>query len=181
MTYFTVFPTPIGHCGIAWREETVVATHLPERTSRATAASLAERAKASEGEPTPAVQDAIALITALLEGAKVELGGIVCDFNGIEPFSADVYSAVRAIPVGQTLTYGEIAARLGDIQLARKVGTALGRNPLPIIVPCHRVIGANGGLTGFSAYGGVDTKMKMLEIEGAPKQRSLFDDTLPGS
>ncbi len=180
MTYFAIFPTPIGHCGIAWRDESVVATHLPEGTSSATAASLAQRAKASEGEPPLAVQDAIASITALLEGANVDLADIVCDFNGIEPFSAAVYRATRAIPAGQTLTYGEIAANVGDKQLARKVGTVLGRNPLPIIVPCHRVIGANGKLTGFSAHGGIDTKKKILEIEGAAKQRDLFDDTSLG-
>ena len=181
MTYFTIFPTPIGHCGIAWRDSSVVATHLPERTSGSTSARLAQRAKASEGEPPSAVQDAIACITALLDGAKIDLGHIICDFTQIEPFAASVYASTRGIPVGQTLTYGEIAANLGDKQLARKVGAALGRNPLPIIVPCHRVIGANGKLTGFSAYGGVDTKIRMLEIEGAAKQRGLFDDTPSGS
>ncbi len=176
MTYFRIFPTPIGHCGIAWRDESVVATHLPESTSSATATRLAKRAQASEGEAPPAVQDAIAAITALLEGAKIDLGCIVCDFSRIEPFAASVYISTRAIPAGQTLTYGEIAANLGDKRLARKVGAALSRNPLPIIVPCHRVIGAKGKLTGFSAYGGVDTKIRMLEIEGAAKQRGLFDD-----
>lgn len=180
MTYFTIFPTPIGHCGIAWRDESVAATHLPESTTSATAARLAKRAKASEGQPPPAIQGAIASITALLKGANVDLADIICDFNGIEPFSAAVYRATRAIPAGQTLTYGEIAANLGDKQLARKVGTVLGRNPLPIIVPCHRVIGANGKLTGFSAHGGIDTKKKMLEIEGAAKQRDLFNDTSLG-
>ncbi len=96
-------------------------------------------------------------MTALLEGAKTDLTGIDCDFSQVEPFAVQVYTATRAIPAGETRTYGEIALQLGDKQLAEKVGRALGRNPLPIIVPCHRVIGANGKLTGFSAYGGVDT------------------------
>ena len=84
----------------------------------------------------------------------------------------------RSIPPGQTLTYGEIADRLGDRRPAREVGQALGRNPFPIVVPCHRVLAADGRTGGFSAPGGVETKLRMLAIEraqpgGAP---ALFDD-----
>ena len=177
MVHFTLFPTPLGNCGIAWRGDTVVATHLPQETSAATAVRLAARAGASKGEPPPAIQRAIGSITALLEGAKTDLDDIVCDFSGVEPFAARVYAATRAIPPGETRTYGAIALQLGAKQLAQRVGRALGRNPLPIIVPCHRVIGANGKLTGFSAYGGVETKLRMLGIEGARigETPGLFD------
>jgi len=178
MALFSLFPTPLGDCGIAWENELIVSTHLPERTSAATAQRFAARAKASEGTPTPYVQKTIASITALLEGEKTDLSFIACDFSQLETFAAKVYAAARAIPAGQTLTYGDIALQLGDKQLAQNVGRALGRNPLPIIVPCHRVLGANAKLTGFSAYGGVDTKLKMLTIEGARigGEPGLFDD-----
>ncbi len=167
MSYCSLFPTPLGECGIAWRDERVVATHLPERTAAATAARLAARTGASAGEPPPPIRRAIASVTALLEGAKPDLTDIDCDFSGIDPFAAEVYVATRAIPAGETRTYGDIALQLGDKQHAQRVGRALGRNPLPMIVPCHRVMGANGKLTGFSAYGGVATKLRMLAIEGA--------------
>lgn len=167
MRYFSLFPTPLGDCGIAWCGDAVVATHLPERTSATTAARLAARSGASEGEPPLLIQRAIRSMTALLEGENTDLTHIVCDFRNLDPFAAKVFAVTRAIPAGETLTYGAIALRLGDKQLAQSVGRALGRNPFPIIVPCHRVIGANNKLTGFSAFGGVETKRKLLAIEGA--------------
>jgi methylated-DNA-[protein]-cysteine S-methyltransferase len=168
MAQFSLFPTPLGACGIAWSGETVVATHLPEKSDVATAARLAARTSgAVKGEPPPAIQRAIASIVALLAGERTDLTFIACDFSKIGPFATQVYTATRAIPPGATLTYGAIAEQLGDKLLAQKVGQALGRNPFPIIVPCHRVMGANGRLTGFSANGGVETKLRMLAIEGA--------------
>lgn len=167
MANFSLFPTPVGDCGIAWYGDTVVATYLPEMTSAATAARLAARTGATRGEPPACIDRAIRSITALLEGERTDLSFIACDFSGIDPFARKVYAATRAIPAGETLTYGEIASRLGDQLLARKVGQALGRNPFPIVVPCHRVVGANGRLTGFSAHGGVETKLKLLAIEKA--------------
>lgn len=181
IVHYSLFPTPIGACGIAWRSDAVVATNLPERTPSATAARLAARTGASSGEPSHEIRSAIASMTALLEGARTDLTSIACDFSRIDPFAAEVYAATRAIPAGETRTYGAIALQLGDKQLARRVGRALGRNPLPIIVPCHRVIGANQKLTGFSAYGGVETKLRMLAIEGAQigETPGLFSDLPP--
>jgi len=175
---FSLFPTPLGDCAIAWDNNMIVGTHLPERTSAVTAQRFAARTKASEGTPTPYVQRAITSITALLEGEKTDLSYIACDFSQLETFAAKVYNATRAIPPGQTLTYGDIATQLGNKQFAQNVGRTLGRNPLPIIVPCHRVLGANAKLTGFSAYGGVDTKLRMLTIEGAQigNEPGLFDN-----
>ena len=176
---FSLFPTPLGDCGIAWRGDTVIATQLPERTSAATAARLAARIGGSEGEPPSEIQRAVRSMTALLEGEKIDLTNITCDFSSSDPFATKVYAAARAIPAGETLTYGAIALQLGDKLLARDVGSALGRNPLPIIVPCHRVVGANDKLTGFSAHGGVETKRKMLMIEGAQvgdRQGLLFSE-----
>jgi methylated-DNA-[protein]-cysteine S-methyltransferase len=178
MAQYTLFPTPIGECAIAWRADAVVATHLPGESATATAARLATRARATPGAPPAAIQGAIASITALLSGERADLMGIECDFSGIEPFAAKVYRATRAIAAGETRTYGAIAAQLGEPRLARGVGQALGRNPFPIIVPCHRVMGANDKLTGFSAPGGVATKLRLLAIEGVrPGQGpGLFDD-----
>ena len=178
MVHFSLFRTPLGDCGIAWCNDAVVATHLPEESSADTGRRLAARTGATKGEPSSVIRRAIASMTALLEGKGTDLTSIVCDFDGIDPFAAQVYAATRAIPAGETSTYGAIASQLGDKRLARDVGQALGRNPLPIIVPCHRVIGAGGRLTGFSAAGGIATKLRMLAIEGAQVGGApgLFDD-----
>ena len=170
---FTLFPTAIGACGIAWRDATIVATHLPEASDTVTQARLVARvgktreSEATEGEPPPAVLTAIDAITALLAGGRTDLSFIACDFSALDPLRVRIYEITRRIPPGETLTYGEIALRLGDKLLAQSVGQALGRNPFPIIVPCHRVLGASGRLTGFSANGGTETKLRMLAIEGA--------------
>lgn len=165
--YFRLFPTALGDCGIAWEGDRVVATCLPEMRPADTSARLASRTGAIEGEPPSEIQRTIRSITALLEGERTDLSFIQCDFSGIEPFAETVYAAARAIPAGETRTYGDIAAQLGDKQLSQRVGQTLGRNPIPIIVPCHRVLGADGRLTGFSAPGGTETKLKLLEIERA--------------
>lgn len=178
-TRAALFPTTIGACGIAWRGGTVVATHLPEKDGAATFARVSARSgNALAGDPPEAVASAIAGITALLDGQGGDLAFIDCDFSALDPFNARVYEAARAIPPGETRTYGEIAESLGDKRYAQAVGQALGRNPFPIIVPCHRVMGANGRLTGFSANGGTATKLRMLAIEGARigQGPGLFDD-----
>ena len=178
VTRIALFATAIGSCGIAWRGGVVVATRLPDARPETTRARLAERTGGREGTPPQAIRDAIAAITALLDGERIDLADIPCDLSGADPFQAKVYTTARAVPPGETTTYGAIAARLGDRRLARAVGRALGRNPLPILVPCHRVVGANGKLTGFSATGGVATKLRMLAIEGAEVvgPPGLFDD-----
>lgn len=178
MVCFSLFATQIGDCGIAWRNETVVATRLPDESPDETSRRLAARTGGAPGEPPNVIGHAISLVTALLEGERMDLTSIVCDLGKSDPFAARVYAATRAIPVGETSTYGDIASQLGDTRLARTVGQALGRNPLPIIVPCHRVVGAGGRLTGFSAAGGVATKLRMLAIEGAQLGggSGLFED-----
>ncbi len=165
---YTLFETAIGHCGIAWGERGLVGVWLPEADEHRTLARLLRRLPdASEAAPPPAVRSAIDEITALLAGDRRDLSGIPLDFHGVAEFSRRVYAIARTIPPGQTLTYGEIAAKLGDPLRAREVGQALARNPFPIVVPCHRVLAANGKSGGFSAPGGVSTKLRLLEIEGA--------------
>ena len=155
----------------------LVATHLPSNTTTATASHIAKHVRGSLGCPTPTVQRAIEMMITLLEGEKTDLSDIECDFDRCDRFARQVYEIARTIPAGETSTYGDIAGQLGDKQLARRVGRVLGQNPLPIIVPCHRVIGANQKLVGFSAPGGLDMKLKMLMIEGAKlgDEPGLFD------
>jgi methylated-DNA-[protein]-cysteine S-methyltransferase len=122
------------------------------------------------------VQDVIDDIVALLAGEPRDLSGVVLDMTGVPEFHRRVYDVARRIPPGATSTYGAIATALGDRLLARDVGEALGNNPFPIVVPCHRVVAADGRLGGFSANGGVATKRKLLLIEKAPSvPPSLFD------
>ena len=106
-------------------------------------------------------------IRALMRGEKADLSGAPLDTGRVPEFNAKVYEIARKIPAGETLTYGQIAVKLGDRLLAKDVGAALGKNPWPIVVPCHRVTAAGGKLGGFSARGGADTKLKLLQIEGA--------------
>lgn len=163
-----LFDTALGVCGVAWREAGLVATHLPAASEDETRRALAARVGgAREAAPPPAIEKAMADIVRLLAGEKPTLADIVLDETGLDPFRAKVYALARAIPPGETRTYGDLAKDLGDKSLAQAVGQALGANPWPIVVPCHRVLGAGGKLTGFSAPGGVATKVRMLSIEGA--------------
>ena len=131
---------------------------------------------AQEAAPSPETQRAIDGIVALLRGEPIDLTGVPIDNEDTPTFNAKVYAIARNIPPGRTMTYGEIAERLGDRLLARDVGTALGQNPCPIIMPCHRVLAAGGKTGGFSAPGGVVTKLRLLSIEGAqPGGPTLFD------
>jgi methylated-DNA-[protein]-cysteine S-methyltransferase len=165
---YALFPTPIGACGIAWADRGIVAVQLPEASERATRLRLLRgRANAREEQPPPDVQRAIEAIVALLRGKIVDLSSIVLDMRGVPDFHRRVFEIARAIPVGETRTYGSIAIQLDDPGAARAVGQALGRNPFPIIVPCHRVLAAGGKLGGFSGSGGNATKLRMLAIEGA--------------
>jgi methylated-DNA-[protein]-cysteine S-methyltransferase len=163
-----VFDTPIGYGGIAWDERGVVGLQLPEPDAARVRARLRRRFPDSfDREPSPEIARAIEAIRALLDGAPVDLSEVRLNMDAVEPFEQRVYEVARTIPAGHTLTYGEIATRLGDRLLARDVGQALGRNPFPIVVPCHRVLAASGKLGGFSAPGGVATKRRLLEIEQA--------------
>lgn len=179
---FALFETAIGHCAIVWSGRGVAGVQLPEASAPGTRARMLRRFPAAqETPPPPEVECAIDGIIALLRGEASDLTGVAIDNEGAPEFNRRVYAVARTIPPGQTLTYGEIAERLGDRMLAREVGTALGQNPCPLIVPCHRVLAAGGKTSsfktgGFSASGGVVTKLRLLTIEGAqPGGPTLFD------
>jgi len=168
MTHYTLFETAIGWAGLAWTDKGLVGAYLPEADRENARRSFLRRfPEAVEAEPTAMIADAIGAIRALMEGEPADLTHVPIDIARVSEFNARVYEIARAIPPGQTLTYGEIAVKLGDRLLARDVGAALGQNPWPIVVPCHRVTAAGGKLGGFSARGGVNTKVKLLAIEGA--------------
>jgi methylated-DNA-[protein]-cysteine S-methyltransferase len=151
---FILFETAIGRCGIAWGARGVVGVQLPELSERATRTRLLRRFPgASAALPSPEVQSAVDGIVTLLSGEATDLSDVVLDMDDLPPFHRRVYALVRAIPPGATLSYGEVAARLGAPGAARAVGQALGRNPFALIVPCHRVLAAGGKLGGFSANG----------------------------
>jgi methylated-DNA-[protein]-cysteine S-methyltransferase len=165
---FTLFETAIGRCGIVWSERGIVAVRFPERGENAVRNRIARRfPNACEAEPPEKIQRAIDDIVALLGGKARDLRHIVIDLGDTPDFNRRVYEVARAIPPGKTLSYGEVAEQLGDRNLARDVAQALGQNPVPIIVPCHRVMAAGRKTGGFSAPGGVQTKLKLLSIEGA--------------
>ena len=175
MTGFALFDTAIGCCGIAWGPRGLVGVQLPEGSAPASRARLLRRfPDAREAPPPPEVQRAIDGITALLRGEPSALDGVALDMEGVPEFNRRVYEVARTIPWGATLSYGEIAKRLGDPGVARDVGQALGQNPFAIVIPCHRVLAAGGKWGGFSARGGVSTKRRLLSIEAA--QRPLLDD-----
>jgi methylated-DNA-[protein]-cysteine S-methyltransferase len=176
--HFTIFDTAIGRCGIVWGERGITSVQLPMGDEKKTRTRLEQRHDDLVETPPPAkVQAAIDGIVELLEGKPNDLADVVLDLDGVPEFNRGVYDIARTIPPGKTMTYGDIAKKLGGVELSRDVGQALGRNPCPIVVPCHRVLAAGNKPGGFSANGGVVTKLKMLAIEGAPVNHtpSLFD------
>ena len=175
---FVLFDTAIGRCAIAWNARGIAGVRFPERDEQATRTRLLRRHPAArEASPPRDVQSVIDDIVALLAGSPRDFRHARLDMAGLSDLQRRVYEIARKIPAGATLTYGEIAERLGDRLLARDVGEALGHNPFPIIVPCHRVLAAGSKIGGFSAPGGIRTKLRLLEIEGAqPGGPTLFAD-----
>jgi methylated-DNA-[protein]-cysteine S-methyltransferase len=174
-----LFETPIGRCGISWSARGITGVQFPGADAEQTRLALARRFPDARSEEPPAfVQSAIGAIVALLEGADDDLTAVPLDPDHIPPFNQRVYDVTRAIPPGHTLTYGEVAAAIGEPGAARAVGRALGENPYPILIPCHRVLAAGGKMGGFSGTGGIATKRRVLAIESRAK---LYELPLFGS
>jgi methylated-DNA-[protein]-cysteine S-methyltransferase len=175
---FALFDTAIGACGLVWTARGIKTVQLPLPDADKTRTRIRQRhGGLAEAVPPSGVQAAIDGMIELLEGKPKDLSGVALDLDGVPDFHRDVYDIARTITPGRTMTYGDIAKRLGGVELSREVGQALGANPCPIVVPCHRVLAAGGKPGGFSANGGVATKLKMLAIEGAAVNYtpSLFD------
>lgn len=163
------FDTPAGLCGLAWNDALqVCGGQLPEATPELTRQRLAQRFRAlREGAPPPAMAEVIRRLAAALQGAPDTLEDVPLDEADVPAFHRRVYALVRRIPPGQTRTYGDLAAELGGPAVARAVGQALGRNHFAPLVPCHRVMAAGGQSGGFSGPGGLKTKLRLLQLEGA--------------
>jgi methylated-DNA-[protein]-cysteine S-methyltransferase len=171
----SLFNTALGECAIAWSTRGVVGLQLPEADPARTCERLHRRNACAFDAPVPAaVRRAIDGVQRLLQGERIDLRDVALDLTNVSALHQHTYAITREIPAGATATYGEIAGRLGDPLLARTVGQALARNPIAIIVPCHRVLAAGGRSGGFSAGGGVHTKLRLLAIEGA-RTSGTFD------
>ena len=176
-----LFATALGPCGIAWSERGIVALQLPEKNEAATEHRLKAKAKSSGTSALPAeINPAVENVIRYLDRTPVDFATVHVDLDGIDPLRRKLYDALRNIGFGNTITYGALAARIGldGPEAARDVGAAMGMNPIPIIIPCHRVLAAGGKLGGFSAYGGPTTKQKLLALEGVHLDRGA--PRLPG-
>jgi methylated-DNA-[protein]-cysteine S-methyltransferase len=180
-THHCVFDSAIGPCGVAWSARGLIAVQLPEADEARTERRLAARAhSAGAASPPPWVAAVIADIKRYLAGEEVDFSAVDVDLSGLDPFRRELYGTMRALAWGATTTYGALAREVGrnDPEAARDVGQAMGRNPVPIVIPCHRVLAAGNKLGGFSARGGTATKAKLLALEGVHFDRGA--PRLPG-
>jgi methylated-DNA-[protein]-cysteine S-methyltransferase len=178
---YCLFDTPLGACGIAWKEQetsrippVVTFFQLPEATRSVTDTKIAGSSGGRKARvPPPRIAGIIEKVQKHFHGDVQDFLDIVVDLDAMGPFARQVYETVRKIPPGRTKSYGELATDMNRPTAARAVGQALGRNPIPLIIPCHRVLASGKKPGGFSAHGGVETKAKLLEIEGATIGRPL--------
>jgi methylated-DNA-[protein]-cysteine S-methyltransferase len=167
---YTIFDTKNGFAALAWNENGVSGLRLPASSeARAEASVLRRFPQARRTTPSTQIASLISEIKRYFDGEKVDFSAVPLDLGSQDPFFARVYAEVRKLGWGETTTYGAVAKVLGaEPQAARDVGQAMASNPIPLIVPCHRVLAAGGKIGGFSAPGGSSSKAKMLEIEGVP-------------
>lgn len=165
---YLLLDAPLGVCGIAWSSRGLVRLQLPEATREATERRLAVagRSAATSALP-PAVERAVAALRRYFSGEPADLTAVDVDLGGVPEFHRQIYAVTRAVPWGETVTYGDLARMVGSPGSARAVGQAMGRNPVPVVIPCHRVLASGQGLGGFSAPGGLTTKQRLLALEKA--------------
>lgn len=159
---YAAIDTALGAMGLGWTERGLARLALPGR-------NLADKLSrwGHRGEPPPSLHPLIERIRRYAKGEHVEFEDFELDLSVVPDFHRAAYNDIRTLKWGQTTTYGAIARRLGDVSLARAVGQAMAANPIPLVVPCHRVLAAAGKAGGFSAPGGVAFKMQMLALEQA--------------
>jgi methylated-DNA-[protein]-cysteine S-methyltransferase len=179
--HYFIFETAGGFCGIAWNDVGIMRFQLPTKSLEATQRILLRRVPGAEpGTPTPEIAEAVAAVKRYFEGEETDFSGFALDLDGQDAFFKQIYIAARRIGWGRTTTYGALAKELGaGPEAARDVGQAMAKNPVALIIPCHRVLAAGGKVGGFSAPGGSAAKIRMLELEGVhveppqPAQRSF--------
>lgn len=179
--HYNIFDTTGGFCGIAWNSIGITRFQLPTKSAEATERVLLRRLpEALPGKPTPEIVKVIAAVKHYFDGEEIDFSSVIVDIGDQEPFFAEIYAAARQLGWGDTTTYGTIAKELGaGPEAARDVGQAMAKNPVPLIIPCHRVLAAGGKVGGFSAPGGSVAKARMLELEGvhlgaAPPSQQSF-------
>lgn len=179
--HYQILETAAGWCGIAWNEAGIVRFTLPT-SSEASAERLMLRRmpEITRAEPPAEIEKTVADVQRYFAGEEIDFSDARLDLGQQDAFSAKVYDLVRQLGWGEATTYGAVAKQLGaGPEAARDVGQAMANNPIPLIVPCHRVLAAGRKIGGFSAPGGSETKRRMLEMEGVevtppkPVQQSL--------
>jgi methylated-DNA-[protein]-cysteine S-methyltransferase len=181
MTSYCIFETTAGFCATAWSEKGVVRFQLPLKSFESAERVLKRRApEATPRESSAEVSAAIAAAKRYFAGEETDFSGVRLDLGDQGPLFTQIYEAARRVRWGRTTTYGALAKDIGaGPEVARDVGAAMAQNPVPLIIPCHRVLAAGGKVGGFSAAGGAATKIRMLELEGVrlapppPVQRSF--------
>ncbi|SMF39851.1 methylated-DNA-[protein]-cysteine S-methyltransferase [Xaviernesmea oryzae] len=178
---YLIFETAGGFCGIAWNDVGITRFQLPTKSADSTERLLLRRlAEAERGTPPAEIREAVEAVKRYFAGEAVDFSRFRLDLEGQDDFFRQIYAAARRIGWGHTTTYGAIAKELGaGPEAARDVGQAMAKNPVALIIPCHRVLAAGGKIGGFSAPGGSTSKVRMLELEGVrlappePAQQSL--------
>ena len=179
--HYLIFETASGFCGIAWNNVGITLFQLPTKSAGATERILLRRVPdAKLGAPTPEMVEAVTAVKRYFQGERTDFSQFKLDLNDQDAFFKQIYAAARKIGWGHTTTYGTLAKEVGaGPEAACDVGQAMAKNPVPLIIPCHRVLAAGGKVGGFSAPGGSAAKMRMLELEGVhvgpplPVQRSF--------
>jgi methylated-DNA-[protein]-cysteine S-methyltransferase len=162
-----LFDTDLGVCGVAWSERGVTRFQLPEADRRATERRLTLRSPNSTAKaPPPPIAQAIADVQRYMAGERVDFSAIALDLTGVAPFYLEIYAAARRVGWGETATYGELARQASAPGAARAVGQAMARNPVAVIIPCHRILASGNKVGGFSAFGGTVSKQRLLGLEG---------------
>ncbi|HTW35384.1 MAG TPA: methylated-DNA--[protein]-cysteine S-methyltransferase [Rhizomicrobium sp.] len=176
---YVIFDTALGFAGIAWNEAGVTRFQLPSAKAETTTRNLLRRVPDAEAAvPPPSIAQTVEAAKRYFAGEKVDFSDVTLDLAGQDDLFRAIYAAARRVRYGETTTYGGLAKAIGrtDWEAAREVGQAMAKNPVALIIPCHRVLAAGGKIGGFSAPGGAETKAKMLALEGvrrAPEQGAL--------
>jgi methylated-DNA-[protein]-cysteine S-methyltransferase len=183
MECYHIFATPFGFCAIAWSEQGVTRFQLPECDKQSLMDRMGSASQERQDDLPRRIEVVVAKVERYFNGERVEFSDAPLDLRARRPFDMAVYEATRAVAWGEIATYGEIARKAGSPLAARAVGHALSRNPIAIIIPCHRILAAGAKIGGFSAFGGVAVKEQLLGLEGARRRaaapaRSLFASSL---
>jgi methylated-DNA-[protein]-cysteine S-methyltransferase len=163
---YCLIATAFGPVGLAWSALGLVRLQLPDDTAALTRARLLSGIEAAEGHPSDALTDGVGKLQRYFAGVPTDFSAVPLDLSGVLPFPRRLYEEMLTLRWGETLTYGELAGRVGAAGAAQAVGQAMGANPIPVIIPCHRVLASQNKLGGFSAPGGGRTKLRLLEMEG---------------